>query len=98
MKISTEKTDQQQVNLTIEVNDEDMESHIQIACNKMSNKMKVIVAFPMDGQTGKFILDAVEQLGHQVVSIDVKTKQRIGADHQLKNGDVIKIVSSLSRR
>ena len=30
-------------------------------------------------------------------AIDVKTKQRIGADHQLKNGDVIKIVSSLSR-
>ena len=29
-------------------------------------------------------------------AIDVKTKQRIGADHQLKNGDVIKIVSSLS--
>ena len=38
MKISTEKTDQQ-VNLTIEVNDEDMENHIQMACNKMSNKM-----------------------------------------------------------
>jgi len=31
-------------------------------------------------------------------AIDAKTKQRIGADHQLKNGDVIKIVSSLSRR
>ena len=30
-------------------------------------------------------------------AVDVKTKQRIGADHQLKNGDVIKIVSSLSR-
>ncbi len=30
-------------------------------------------------------------------AIDAKTKQRIGADHQLKNGDVIKIVSSLSR-
>jgi len=30
-------------------------------------------------------------------AIDVKTKQRIGADHQLKNGDVIKIVSTLSR-
>jgi len=30
-------------------------------------------------------------------AIDVKTKQRIGADHQLKHGDVIKIVSSLSR-
>ena len=28
-------------------------------------------------------------------AVDVKTKQRIGADHQLKNGDVIKIVSSL---
>ena len=30
-------------------------------------------------------------------AVDVKTKQRIGADHQLKNGDVIKIVSSMSR-
>jgi len=30
-------------------------------------------------------------------AIDVKTKQRIGADHHLKNGDVIKIVSSMSR-
>ena len=30
-------------------------------------------------------------------AIDVKTKQRIGADHQLQNGDVIKIVSTLSR-
>jgi len=31
-------------------------------------------------------------------AVDVKTKQRIGADHQLKNGDVIKIVSSLSTK
>jgi ribosome-binding ATPase len=30
-------------------------------------------------------------------AIDVKTKQRIGADHQLNNGDVIKIVSTMSR-
>jgi ribosome-binding ATPase YchF (GTP1/OBG family) len=30
-------------------------------------------------------------------AVDVKTKQRIGADHQLKNGDVIKIISSMSR-
>lgn len=30
-------------------------------------------------------------------AIDVKTKQRIGAQHQLKNGDIIKIVSTLSR-
>lgn len=30
-------------------------------------------------------------------AIDAKTKQRVGAEHQLKNGDVIKIVSTLSR-
>lgn len=30
-------------------------------------------------------------------AIDVKTKQRIGAQHQLKSGDVIKIISTLSR-
>jgi ribosome-binding ATPase YchF (GTP1/OBG family) len=30
-------------------------------------------------------------------AMDAKTKQRIGAQHQLKNGDVIKIVSTLSR-
>jgi ribosome-binding ATPase YchF (GTP1/OBG family) len=30
-------------------------------------------------------------------AIDARTKQRIGADHPLKNGDVIKIVSAASR-
>jgi len=30
-------------------------------------------------------------------AMDVKTKQRISAEHQLKDGDVIKIVSSMSR-
>jgi hypothetical protein len=30
-------------------------------------------------------------------AIDVKTKQRIGSDHRLHHGDVIKIVSSMSR-
>ncbi len=30
-------------------------------------------------------------------AVDAKTKQRIGSQHQLKNGDVIKIVSTLSR-
>ncbi|HJU12911.1 MAG TPA: redox-regulated ATPase YchF [Candidatus Nitrosotalea sp.] len=30
-------------------------------------------------------------------AVDAKTKQRVGAEHQLKNGDVIKIVSALSR-
>ena len=30
-------------------------------------------------------------------AVDAKTKQRIGADHQLKNGDIIKIISTMSR-
>ena len=30
-------------------------------------------------------------------AIDCKTKQRIGGDHKLQNGDVIKIISTLSR-
>lgn len=30
-------------------------------------------------------------------AVDVKTKQRIGADHTLRDGDVIKIVSAMSR-
>ena len=30
-------------------------------------------------------------------AVDAKTKQRVGAEHQLKNGDVLKIVSTLSR-
>ena len=30
-------------------------------------------------------------------AIDAKTKQRVGAEHRLKNGDVLKIVSTLSR-
>ena len=30
-------------------------------------------------------------------AIDARTKQRIGAEHKLKNGDIIKIVSTMSR-
>jgi ribosome-interacting GTPase 1 len=30
-------------------------------------------------------------------AVDARTKQRIGADHVLKDGDVIKIVSASSR-
>src|SRR5207245_1486079 len=30
-------------------------------------------------------------------AVDAKTKQRVGAEHQLKNGDVLRIVSTLSR-
>jgi ribosome-interacting GTPase 1 len=30
-------------------------------------------------------------------AVDARSKQRIGADHKLKSGDVIKIVSAASR-
>jgi ribosome-binding ATPase len=30
-------------------------------------------------------------------AVDARTKQRVGADHKLKSGDVIKIVSATSR-
>jgi len=30
-------------------------------------------------------------------AVDARSKQRLGADHQLKNGDVVKIVSTMSR-
>ena len=45
------------------------------------------LAFTIHQDIGKGFLHA----------IDAKTKQRIGADHKLKNGDIIKIVSTLSR-
>ena len=45
------------------------------------------LAFTIDQDIGNGFLHA----------IDAQTKQRIGADHQLKNGDIVKIVSTLSR-
>jgi len=45
------------------------------------------LAFTIHQDIGKGFLHA----------IDAKTKQRIGADHELKNGDIVKIVSTLSR-
>ena len=45
------------------------------------------LAFTIHQDIGKGFLHA----------IDAKTKQRISGDHQLKNGDMIKIVSTLSR-
>ena len=45
------------------------------------------LAFTIHQDIGKGFLHA----------IDAKTKQRIGADHELKNGDIVKIISTLSR-
>ncbi len=70
--------------------------------SKFCNKDGVV--FPdakllVDGSTAKDLAatihaDIAKGFLH---AIDCKTKQRIGADHKLKNGDVIKIVSTLSR-
>jgi len=52
-----------------------------------------------DNATAKNLAEVIHQdiAKGFLFAVDVKTKQRIGADHQLKHGDVIKIVSSLSR-
>ena len=52
-----------------------------------SNSTAKDLAFIIHQDIGKGFLHA----------IDAKTKQRISADHTLKNGDIIKIVSTLSR-
>ena len=52
-----------------------------------------------NGSTAKDLAFTIHQdIGKGFLhAIDAKTKQRIGADHQLKNGDIVKIVSTLSR-
>ena len=51
------------------------------------------------GSTAKELAFTIHQdIGNGFLhAIDAKTKQRIGADHALKNGDIVKIVSTLSR-
>ena len=51
------------------------------------------------GSTSKQLAFTIHQdIGNGFLhAIDAKSKQRIGADHELKNGDIIKIVSTLSR-
>ena len=69
---------------------------------KFCNKDGVILPdakLLVDGSTAK---DLAETIHADIAkgflhAIDCKTKQRIGAEHKLKNGDVIKIVSTLSR-
>ena len=52
-----------------------------------------------NGSTAKDLAFTIHQdIGKGFLhAIDAKTKQRIGADHELKNGDIVKIVSTLSR-
>ncbi len=69
---------------------------------KFCNKDGVI--FPdakllVDGSTAKDLASTIHAdiAKGFLHAIDCKTKQRIGAEHKLKNGDVVKIVSTLSR-
>jgi len=67
-------------------------------CNKNGEVLPDVKLLPINSTAkdlaGLIHTDIAKGFLH---AIDVKTKQRIGADHQLKNGDVIKIVSTLSR-
>ena len=69
---------------------------------KLTNKQGQILPdarLLKNGSTAKELAFTIHQdIGKGFLhAIDAKTKQRIGADHQLKNGDIIKIVSTLSR-
>lgn len=69
---------------------------------KLSNKNGDIlpdVKLLRQGSTAKDLAQSIhaDLAKGFLFAIDAKTKQRIGVEHKLKNGDVIKIVSSLSR-
>ncbi|HXG07991.1 MAG TPA: redox-regulated ATPase YchF [Nitrososphaera sp.] len=66
--------------------------------DKKGNVLPDVKLLP-EGSTAKYLAHAVhaELAKGFLYAIDARTKQRIGADHKLKNGDVIKIVSSTSR-
>ncbi len=70
--------------------------------SKLCNKDGVILPDAKLLTNGATAKDLAETIHADIAkgflhAIDCKSKQRIGADHKLKNGDVIKIVSTLSR-
>ena len=70
--------------------------------NKFCNRDGVILPDAKLLTAGATAKDLAETIHADIAkgflhAIDCKTKQRIGADHKLKNGDVIKIVSTMSR-
>jgi len=67
-------------------------------CNKDGEVLPDAKLLP-PGSTARDLARAVhEDLATGFLhAVDAKTKQRVGAEHQLKNGDVLKIVSTLSR-
>jgi hypothetical protein len=69
---------------------------------RMSNKDGVVLPDARLLPTGSTAKDLATTIHADLAkgflhAVDVKTKQRIGADHELLDGDVIKIVSSMSR-
>lgn len=67
-------------------------------CNKDGEVLPDAKLLPV-GSTARDLAKSIhEDLAKGFLhAIDAKTKQRVGAEHQLKNGDVLKIVSTLSR-
>jgi ribosome-binding ATPase len=67
-------------------------------CNKNGEVLPDARLLPTGSTTKDLARTIHEDLAKGFLhAIDAKTKQRVGAEHQLKNGDVVKIVSTLSR-
>lgn len=66
--------------------------------DKKGNVLPDVRLLP-EGSTAKLLAETVhaDLAKGFLYAIDARTKQRIGADHKLKSGDVIKIVSAASR-
>lgn len=69
---------------------------------KLSNKNGEVLPDAKLLRDGATARDLAKSIHHDLANgflyaIDAKTKQRVGAEYQLKNGDVLKIVSTLSR-
>lgn len=69
---------------------------------KLSNKSGEVLPeakLLRQGATARDLAKSIHQdlANGFLYAIDAKTKQRVGAEYQLKNGDVLKIVSTLSR-
>ncbi|MDE1815180.1 MAG: redox-regulated ATPase YchF [Thaumarchaeota archaeon] len=70
--------------------------------SKLSNKNGVVLPDARLLPTGSTARDLARTIHEDLAkgflyAVDAKTKQRVGAEHQLKNGDVLKIMSTLSR-
>ncbi len=66
--------------------------------DKKGNVLPDVRLLP-EGSTSKDLAETVhaDLAKGFLFAVDARTKQRIGADHKLKNGDVIKVVSAASR-